>query len=371
MRNRKSKNIFRLGLTSFFTDISSEMIFPVLPLFLVTVLNARIAALLKLASGWFSDKIGKKKPLVVGGYSLSTITKPMLAMATHWGHVLGVRLFDRVGKGVRDPPRDALIAASVKKKVRGRSFGLQRAMDTAGAIIGTLIAFYILQRYLGEAFRIIFWLSFIPGVIAVLILVFGVKEVNHKIRKRLKVSFKHNSPLLNKFLFVMSLFSLANFSYAFFILRAKDIGMLIALIPLVYLVYNLIYAFFAIPAGKLSDIIGRKSVLVFGLLLFGITTLGFAFIADTATIWILFALYGLFMAVTVGVSRAYVSDLAIKEKRGTALGTYHMIVGITVLPANLIGGFLWDNISAQAPFIYAAILSIIAALLLIFLIRKK
>ena len=233
------------------------------------------------------------------------------------------------------------------------------------------VSFYILQRYSGEAFRIIFWLSFIPGLIAVLILIFGVKEVNHKIVKKLAVSFKHKNPLLRRFLFVIAFFHLAAFSYAFFLLRAKDIGMLIALIPLVYLVYNLFYAFFAIPAGKLSDKVGRKIVLFYGLLLFGVTSLGFAFIANTVTIWILFALYGLFMAITEGVARAYVSDLAIKEKRGTALGTYHMIIGITVLPANLIGGFLWDNISAQAPFIYAAVLSIFSAFLLVFLIRKK
>jgi MFS family permease len=384
MADKKSKNVFRLGLTSLFTDISSEMIFPILPIFLTAVLNAPIAiigliegiaesaaSLLKLASGRISDKIGKKKPLVIGGYSLSTITKPLLALATHWTHVLGVRFFDRVGKGIRDAPRDALLAGSVEKKKRGGGFGLHRAMDTAGAIIGTLIAFFLLQRYLGEAYKLIFWLSFIPGLIAVLILVFGVKDVKVKVAKKLKVSFRKNSPLLNRFLFVIAFFNLANFSYAFFILRARDVGLFLALIPIIYLVYNLFYAFFAIPIGKLSDAVGRRIILFSGLLLFGLTSLGFAFTADTTTIWILFALYGIFMAATDGVSRAYVSDLSIKEKRGTALGAYHMIVGITVLPANFIGGLLWDNINVQAPFIYAAVLSIISAVLLLILIRKK
>jgi len=384
MRDRKSKNVFRLGLTSLFTDISSEMIFPILPLFLTTVLNAPVAiigliegiaestaALLKLASGWISDKIGKKKPLVIGGYSLSTITKPLLALATNWTHVLGVRFVDRLGKGIRDAPRDALLASSVSKKKRGRGFGLHRAMDTSGAIIGTLISFYILQRYLGDAFRIIFWLSFIPGLIAVLILIFGVKDIKAKVTRKLEVSFKKHNPMLNRFLFVIAFFNLANFSYAFFILRAKDIGMLLALIPLIYLVYNLFYAFFAIPIGKLSDAVGRKIILFLGLILFAVTSLGFAFIANTVTIWILFALYGMFMAATDGISRAYVSDLAVKKKRGAALGAYHMIVGITVLPANLIGGFLWDNMNVQAPFVYAAILSAISAILLVFLIKKK
>ena len=384
---KSQKNVWYMGLTSFFTDVSSEMIFPILPLFLTTVLNANMAvvgliegvaesasALLKLISGWVSDKLGKKKPLIILGYSLSTLTKPVLAIATHWTHVLGVRFFDRVGKGIRTTPRDALIAASVNKKDRGKSFGLHRALDSAGAIFGTLIAFFILQRFFGntaDALRLIFWLSFIPGLIAVLILIFGVKEVGGKANKKFAFDFKNLNPDLKKFLLVIAFFSLANFSYAFFILRAKDVGLLIALIPLVYLVYNVFYAFFSIPAGKVSDKIGRKKVLVSGLMLFALTALGFAFFADTATIWVLFALYGLFMAVTDGVSRAYVSDLAAEEKRGTALGAYHTIVGITVLPANLIGGLLWQKINVQAPFVYAAVLSLISAILLIILIKKK
>jgi MFS family permease len=378
------KNIWYLGWTSFFTDVSSEMIFPILPIFLTTVLKANMAvigliegiaesasAFLKLISGWFSDKFGKKKPLVIAGYSLSTITKPLLALSTHWTHVLGVRVFDRVGKGIRTAPRDALIAASTAKKERGKGFGLHRTLDTSGAIVGTLIAFFILQKFFEDAFRLIFWLSFIPGLIAVLILIFAVKE--SKVREEKKYSFDFNNlnPNLKRFLFVILLFNLANFSYAFFILRAQDIGLLIALIPLVYLVYNLFYAFFSIPAGKLSDIVGRKSVLSVGFLLFGMTSLGFAFFANTMTVWFLFALYGLFMAVTDGVSRAYVSDLSTKEERGTTLGAYHTIVGITVLPANFIGGLLWYNINVFAPFVYAAILSITASLLLVVLVRKK
>src|SRR3989338_5431212 len=191
--NKANRNVWYMGLTSFFTDVSSEMIFPILPLFLISVLKANMvvvgliegiaesaSALLKLFSGWISDKLGKKKPLVILGYSLSTVTKPLLALATHWTHVLAVRFFDRVGKGIRTAPRDALIAASVKEKERGRSFGLHRALDAAGAIIGTLISFFILQRFIGnniDAFRLIFWLSFIPGLIAVLILIFAVKDV--------------------------------------------------------------------------------------------------------------------------------------------------------------------------------------------------
>ncbi len=380
----KKKNVWYMGLTSFFTDVSSEMIFPILPLFLTTVLKANMAvigliegvaestaALLKLISGWISDKLGKKKSLVILGYSLSAVTKPILAISTSWTQVLGVRFFDRVGKGIRTAPRDALIAASTKEKERGKSFGLHRTMDTAGAIIGTLIAFFILQRYLGNAFRLIFWLSFIPGLIAVLILIFGVKDTKGEVKRKLNFDFRNLNPNLKRFLLVITIFNLANFSYAFFILRAEDVGVAIALIPIIYLLYNLFYAFFSIPAGKISDRFGRKSVLSVGLFLFAFAALGFAFFTNTASIWILFALYGLFMAVTDGVSRAYVSDLANEENRGSALGAYHTVVGITVLPANFIGGILWQRINVQAPFVYSAVLAFISAILLLVLIRKK
>jgi len=379
------KNVFRLGLTSFFTDMSSEMIFPVLPVFLVTVLGADMAvigiiegvaessaALLKLFSGWVSDKVGRKKPLVIAGYSLSTVTKPLLAAATHWGHVLGVRFLDRVGKGIRTAPRDSLIAASVGQKERGKKFGLHRMMDTAGAIAGTLITLFIIQKFLGDAFRLIFLLSAIPGLIAVLILVFGVKDARQTATdKTVRFDFTACNPALKRFLLAITFFNLANFSYAFFILRANDIGLTLLLIPAVYLVYNIVYAAFSIPMGRLSDRIGRKAVLTAGILLFGVTSLGFGFIATTVTIWPLFALYGLFMAVTDGVSRAYVSDLSADDKRGFALGTYHTIVGITVLPANFIGGLLWQTVNVQAPFVYAAVFSVISALLLIFFVSEK
>src|SRR3989339_1738309 len=214
--DKNKKNVWYMGFTSFFTDVSSEMIFPILPLFLTTVLNANMAvvgliegiaesvsSLLKLISGWISDKFGKKKPLIIAGYSLSTITKPLLAIATSWTHVLGVRFFDRVGKGIRTTPRDALIAASVKEKDRGKGFGIHRALDSAGAIVGTLIAFFILQKYLGNVFRLIFWLSFIPGLIAVLILIFCVREVKAEAKKKFNFNFKNLDPTLKRFLFII------------------------------------------------------------------------------------------------------------------------------------------------------------------------
>ena len=365
--------------------MSSEMIFPVLPIFLTTVLGANMAVIgliegvaesaatiLKMLSGWFSDKFGKKKPLIVAGYSFSAVTKPLLALTTHWWQVLAIRIADRVGKGLRSAPRDALITASVDQKERGAKFGLHRTMDTAGAIVGTLIAFFVLQQYLEGAFKIIFLISAIPGLFAVLILVLGVKDSPQKVESR-KFSFDFGScnPTLKRFLWAIAFFNMANFSYAFFILRANDIGLALFLIPLVYFVYNAVYAAFSIPIGRLSDRVGRRSILTAGILLFGITSLGFGFAANTVTIWFLFALYGLFMAVTDGVSRAYVSDLAAQNKRGLAFGTYHAIVGITVLPANFIGGVLWNSVNVQAPFIYAAVLSVISALLLMFYVKGK
>ena len=379
------KNVFRLGLTSFFTDMSSEMIFPVLPLFLTSVLGANMAVIgliegvaesastiLKMASGWFSDRFGKKKPLVVAGYSFSAITKPLLALTSHWWQVLAIRIADRVGKGLRTAPRDALITASVDKKERGAKFGLHRTMDTAGAIVGTLISFFILQQLLDDAFKIIFMLAAIPGIFAIGVLVFGVKDTPQKVEaKKFSFDFGDADPALKRFLWAIAFFNLANFSYAFFILRADNIGLTIYLIPMVYFVYNAVYAAFSIPVGKLSDRIGRRSILAVGVLLFGLTCLGFGFVANTLTIWFLFALYGLFMAVTDGVSRAYVSDLAAQNKRGLAFGAYHAIVGITVLPANFIGGVLWSQINVQAPFIFAAVLSVISAFLLMFYVKEK
>jgi MFS family permease len=370
---QQKKNVFWLGIVSFFTDVSSEMIFPVLPIFLRVVLGANMAivgmiegvaeataSLLKLFSGWLSDKMQKKKLLVGSGYGLSAFTKPILALASSWWHVLFVRVSDRVGKGIRTAPRDALIAASVSKEERGKYFGLHRMLDTSGAILGSLIAAVLLYIYTND-FRLIFWLSFIPGLIAVVILYLFVVDVKDEVKKKVEVSFKNLNPDYRNFLIVVMLFGLGNFSYAFFLLRAQDIGLVVALIPVIYLVYNLVYAGISIPAGKLSDKIGRKKVLFFSYIMFAITSLGFGFYADLKSIWLLFVLYGLFMALNDGVSRAYVSDM-VDVKRGSALGAYHMVVGIVVLPANFIGGYLWNSFSVEMAFVYGAVMASLASL---------
>ncbi|MBU0461609.1 MAG: MFS transporter [Nanoarchaeota archaeon] len=384
-KNQAKKNVIWLGIVSFLTDVSSEMIFPVLPLFLTIVLGANMAiigliegvaesisSLLKFFSGWLADRTPKKKGWVTAGYSLSALTKPILAIATNWGHVLLVRVADRIGKGIRTAPRDALIA-DVKKKERGKYFGIHRALDTSGAIVGTLLATLFLALFTQEkAFRIIFLVSVIPGLLAVFFLLWKVKETGKKtdVKRAFLPKMSELSKEFKLFIPILVLFSLANFSYAFFLLRAKDVGIAVALIPIAYLLYNVIYAGSAIPSGRLSDRLGRRNVLIIGYLVFSVMCIGFMF-ATQALIWLLFAVYGLFMGITDGVSRAYVSDMVGKKIRGSALGFYHMLIGICVLPANFIGGMLWNYVGVKATFIYAAVLSLVAAVLLFVLIRNK
>ncbi len=374
------KNVFWLGLTSFFTDVGSEMIFPILPIFLTSILRANIAvvgviegvaesasSILKLYSGWLSDRLGKRKGLVVLGYALSALTKPMFGFATHWTHALGARVADRVGKGIRTSPRDALIAASARTE-RGKWFGLHRMMDTLGAVAGTVIATILLWKFapVEGTFRLIFWLSLIPGLLAVILLIAFVREARSpQATRRPALAWKTLPASYRRFVMVSGLFGLANFSYAFFLLRAQDLGMLLALIPLLYLIYNLFYAFTSVPAGQLADRFGKKAMLAIGWLLFAVTSFGFAKVAEMRTLWLLFAMYGVFMGITDGVARAYISDLVEEKRRGTALGVYGMVLGILVIPANLVGGLLWDRFGVGVPFLAAAVIAAMAALLLI------
>lgn len=378
MANAK-KNVLALGFVSFFTDISSEMILPILPLFLTNVLLAPLsivgliegiaestASLLKLFSGWLSDRLRKRKDIMVIGYSLSTFSKPFLAIATIWPHALAVRFFDRVGKGIRDSPRDALIASSIAKSRRGRAFGLQRALDTAGAVIGTILASILLANLIG--YRTIFLLSLLPAFIGVMILIFLVKEIKFVTRENIKIK-RNFSTGFKRFLIVAAIFNLANFSYAFFILKASQAGIAVMLIPIVYLLYNIFYAMFSYHAGRFSDKIGRKTVIAIGYALFALTALGFAFLPSALFVWPLFALYGMQIALVEPSSRAYISELVSPAHRGTAFGAYYTTIGLVALPASLIAGFVWDLLGSNATFLLAAILAIIAAFALKFLCK--
>ncbi|WML44883.1 MFS transporter [Neobacillus sp. PS3-40] len=377
--------IFWIGFVSLLTDMSSEMIVPILPLFLTSVLHTQIgtigiiegiaestASVLKLFSGWFSDQIGKRKPLMIIGYGLSNLIKPFFAITTSGWQVLFIRFGDRFGKGMRGAPRDALIADATTKEDRGKAFGFHRAMDTLGAVIGPLVAFIILNTYHGQ-YRTIFVLSAIPGVLAIFVLIFFLKEKkkdeNSEQRGLPKISLKQMGRKFVVFTLISTLFALGNSSDAFLILQTKEVGMKDTLIPLAYLVFNLTYTFFSLPTGILSDRIGRRPVIISGYVIFAIIYLGFGLVHHPLGIWILFVFYGLYYAATEGIQKAYIADLVPMGNRGTAMGTFNAFTGFAALPASIIAGSLWQAFGPLATFATSSGLAILAAILL-FIIKE-
>lgn len=336
-----TRNIIVMGIASFLTDVSSEMIYPILPIFLANVLGVpksvigliegvaeSTASLLKVFSGWLSDKLGKRKSLVLSGYSISNLSKPFLAFTTSWTQVFAIRFADRFGKGVRGAPRDALIADSTPKSLRGKAFGFHRAVDTAGAVTGPFLAFLILSIF-PRNYRSIFLISAIPGTLAVLILLFFLKERARKNspEERPTITFTSLSKEFKTFTIICTIFALGNSSDAFLLLRAQSLGVAVALVPIVYLLFNLIYSILAMPLGMLSDRISRKKVIVGGYLLFALIYLGFAFAKSSFYVWLLFPFYGVYYASTEGVQRAFVVDLVPAGLRGTAIGTFNAQIG--------------------------------------------
>lgn len=384
-------NVFFLGLVSFLTDISSEMTLSLLPLFLVNVLGAgpgivgviegvaeSTAILLRLVSGYLSDLLGKRKPLVLLGYGLSSVAKPFLYFATSWGLVFGVRFADRLGKGVRTAPRDALVAASSPEDIRGRSFGLHRALDTYGAVVGLAVAaaiVFLSQRgtllLTRETFQKLVLAGIIPGFLAVAVLFFRVREVAppRKSPSLRRPKLQGLSPNFKLFLSVTGLFALGKFSDAFFILRAQDIGLSPFYILLLLVAFNLVYAICALPAGILSDRWGRKRVLGLGWLSYTLVCLGFAFVASPGSIVSLFLLYGFYYGISEGVSRAFVADLTEEVYRGAAYGLYHAVTGIAALPASILAGTLWQVMGPSVPFLLGSFLSLAAVLGLFLVVR--
>ena len=380
-----TRNVFVLGLVSMLTDISSEMIFSILPLFMTNVLGIgaaflgtiegiaeSTASILKLFSGIWSDKIGKRKIFVVAGYTFSTISKPIFAVSQNFFHVLAGRVGDRFGKGLRTAPRDAIIADTVDKRYRGKVFGLERSMDRMGAVLGPIFALLLFAEW---SYRGIFWISVIPAALAVLLLIFFVKvkekaeEKSFKKEKQI-LSFKGLSTNLKLFYLISAIFAMGNFSYAFLLLRAQNIGLTITNTILLYLIFNITFTLIAFPSGILSDKIGRRNTIFMGFLLFFLLCLGLAMFASPAILVVWFIIYGISMAILDGNQRAFVADLVPSEKRGTALGLFNAIVGIAVLPASIIAGFLWQFVNPQAPFLVAAVISLIASAGLIIFVRK-
>ncbi|MEI8186517.1 MAG: MFS transporter [Chlorobiaceae bacterium] len=384
-----SSNVFFTGLVSFFMDISSEMIYPLLPLFLANMLGVNksvigliegiaeaTASLLKVFSGWLSDRIGKRKNLMMVGYAISTLSRPVIALAGIWQHVLTSRVIDRLGKGIRTAPRDAIITDSTEDSHLSRSFSFHRSMDTMGAVLGPAVALIVLQLY-NSNYQLVFWLSMIPGVIAVMIIAAFIKDKKKAPEtsvERPRFTLKYIDWKVKFFIVITTIFALGNSSDAFLILRAEQLGIKTVIIPAVYLMFNLIYSLAAIPAGVAADKYGKKRTILLGFILFTALYYGFAVAKSTTAIWILFALYGVFMGLTEGIQKAFLSTIIPVNFKATAFGFYATSVGLATLPASLIGGLLWDRVSPAATFYFGsamAALSTILFILLIILIKRS
>ncbi|MBC7926323.1 MAG: MFS transporter [Bryobacteraceae bacterium] len=361
-----TRNVVVLGVVSLLTDISSEMLYPLIPLFLTSALGASpaiigvieglaesTASLLKIWSGRWSDQLGARKPLVFAGYGLSALTRPLLATAYSWPTVLLARLIDRFGKGIRGAPRDALIADSVEAQYRGRAFGFHRSMDQTGAIIGPLLGAGLLHYYGGD-FRLVFLTAFLPSLLSTLAIGFAREQPAESLRPHVALRFQTVSPEFRRFLLLVGLFSLGNSADAFLILRARHLGSTTENTLLLFALFNTVYVLSAYPAGALSDRFGRVRVFGIGLAAFALVYAGFGLATDAIALPWLFAVYGLYMGLTDGVSRAVVVDFAPEAQRGTALGLHAAVVGIMALPASVFAGWLWTKAGPQWPFLFGA-----------------
>ncbi|MBN1287406.1 MAG: MFS transporter [Anaerolineae bacterium] len=394
------RNVWVVTATSFLTDISSEMVINLIPLFLAGVLGVKTdiigliegiaettASLLKVFSGWFSDRIGSRKWLTVAGYGLSTLAKPFLYFAASWWGVLAVRFADRVGKGIRTAPRDALVADSIDEHSRGIAFGLHRAGDTAGAALGLVIALAVaLASQSGQAalsretFQAVVLLSIIPAALAVLVLALGAREAGSKRdekRAPVRLSLAGFDRRFKLFLLAVVVFTLGNSADAFLILRASSLGVSVAGVLGMLIVFNVVYMLVSGPAGARSDRIGRRRVIVAGWLFYGLVYLGFAAAAEAWQVLALYALYGFYYGMTEGTAKALVADLVDAEKRGTAYGVYNAAVGVMALPASVVAGVLWqgafgwEGLGPGAPFLFGALMALVAVGILYAALREK
>ncbi|NMB54958.1 MAG: MFS transporter [Leptolinea sp.] len=386
------RNVWAVGFTSLFMDISSEMVINILPLFLANVLGVQTsiiglidgiaeatASLLKMFSGWLSDRLGARKWLAVAGYGLSALVKPFFYLANTWGLVAGVRWADRIGKGIRTAPRDALVADSVTKEIRGLAFGFHRAMDTAGALVGILIAglvVWLTQKnglnLARSTFQTIVLVSLVPAFLAVLTLAFGAKDVAVSSQRAApKFSLRSLGKPFSIFLVIVSIFTLGNSSDAFLVLRAQNLGISVIGILAMLIIFNLVYTLISTPAGSLSDRIGRRRLIVGGWLVYAAIYFGFALAQQAWQVWILYVAYGLYYGLAYGTANAMVADLVPDDLRGTAYGTYNAVIGLLAFPSSLIAGLLWQGAGTwsgfgpSAPFLFGGSLALTAALLMI------
>ncbi len=408
------RNVFWAGVSSFFMDISSEMVYSLVPVFLSSVLGINksligviegiaetTASMLKMVAGWLSDKLGRRKPLMLFGYGVSTLSRPLLALAGGWGMVLGSRFVDRFGKGVRTAPRDAIVADSCDKEELGRSFGYHRAMDQFGAVVGPAVAFLVLWLQPG-GYRTVFWISMIPGAICVVVIALFIRERRRKgegegyrcadpaadeaaerpVGEVSAEGFRPTGPAdgrgrrerlrgpLLMYLLVTGVFALGNSSDVFLILRARDLKVAVFMIPVLYLVFNFVYSALSIPAGLLADRVGRRKVALAGFAVFAGAYAWMAVARSQSAVWGVFAVYGVYMAIADGNGRALLAEFSSGKRQGTAFGAYHMVVGLAALPASVIAGLLYENVSAAAPFWMGAAGAVLAGVLMLALVPE-
>lgn len=373
------RNVIFLGLVSFFADISAEMVYPLIPLYLTMAFGATpvmvgfiegiaesVASLLKVFSGYISDRFQRKKAIAFCGYATGVIYKIALLFATSWLGILAARVIDRFGKGVRTAPRDVMVSESADKNSMGQAFGIHKMLDMAGSAIGILLAFLFL-KYIGESgYRLVFAISIIPVLLALLMFAFIKENKIHQPKER--EHFWKNISLLDKqlkvYLAVTFLFTLGNSSNSFLLLRAVDAGFSSSDAVLLYFLYTVTVSLLAVPCGKLSDKVGRKRLLVPGYLTFALVYLGFAFCVNKTAMVLIFVLYGVYGAMTTGVERAFIAEIAPSHLKGTMLGLHSTLAGIALLPASVVAGALWQGIGAYAPFLYGSVMALLSAVIL-------
>lgn len=390
---RLPRNVVAIGLVSLLNDASSEIIYPMLPVFLSVGLGASFAAigmieglaesmssLLKLFAGYFSDRLGKRKWLVVGGYALASLFRPFLGFAQNWHQVLAIRLVDRVGKGVRSAPRDAMIADTVTIEQRGLAFGFHRAMDHSGAMIGPLLGF-LLVKLIAEnrdaptapEYTNIFLVASVPAILAVLVAVFFMRETHVHAEERPKempkLSLRGFDGNFKSYLVIIALFTLSNSSDSFLILRASESGVSFVLLPLLWAAHHATKVLSSLYGGDLSDRLGRKRLIISGWILYAAVYAGFAFVGTQVGVWVLFLIYGVYFGLAEGAEKALVADLVRPEQRGTAYGLYNLAFGITVFPASLLMGMIWDWKGPTTAFLISAVMGATAAALLLLFVR--
>jgi len=381
MKKKIPRNVVILGLVSFFNDFASEMIYPIVPLFLTSVLHTSIpvigliegiaealASISKYVFGAISDYFQKRKVFVVWGYSLGAISKLLTGLAYTWPLVLFARIIDRLGKGLRTASRDSILLENTTPQDKGYIFGFHRAFDSLGAVVGPLAALLTLYL-LKDNIRLTFFIAFIPAVIAIILLIIFLKEKNKPIseakQKFVKIDWKNLNPQLKLFLIVSFLFSLGNSSDTFLLLNAKNFGMTTTLVVLMYVLYNISQTVFSTPAGVLADKLGAKKVFMGGLLVFSVVYFFFGFAQSSVWLWFLFPLYGIYIAATDGVSKSYISEFITTKESGTYFGAYYTLTAIGAFFASFIGGILWSKLSPSATFYFGSILSFVAFMIFI------